>query len=426
MHWTPAMMLQAEDRAHRIGQVSCVNCHYLYGDGTLDDRLYYKLEKKLGVVSEVLDGFKKDLEVQDKLEIGTLGDVSKKEKMESGQKARRNNLFDEEASLSKRKGAGGEKITDYFLILDKKREEERKIRDANNKRENIKNSNEIDKGQNSEEEHAKNMEIAKKLKYEESKEDIENVDNSFFNNAEEIEELIEKHQSSKKKENLFLVDEDQDPPQKNKIENRVLESSEKFEISKKENKKRETLKHDSIIVTKNDTSTLKSQINKKSQHLSFLQNIIEKRTDLDNRRSEKIKLFLESEQNEKNEKNQNRNNDNNIKIASILEKNEKEPNFEKHINNDYNQEIKKKISKLPTLESIREAMNKNKMKEDKKEIEIFFDDSDIDEIECIIENYKKSTHKKDNEDGKTENEFNPKRKSSEVYQQDNLKKIKLN
>lgn len=31
MHWTPSQLLQAEDRAHRIGQKSCVNVHYLIG-----------------------------------------------------------------------------------------------------------------------------------------------------------------------------------------------------------------------------------------------------------------------------------------------------------------------------------------------------------------------------------------------------------
>lgn len=40
MHWTPAVMMQAEDRAHRIGQQECVDCHYLIGDGTLDDHIF--------------------------------------------------------------------------------------------------------------------------------------------------------------------------------------------------------------------------------------------------------------------------------------------------------------------------------------------------------------------------------------------------
>lgn len=36
LHWTPALMLQAEDRAHRVGQKDSVNCHYLIGENTLD------------------------------------------------------------------------------------------------------------------------------------------------------------------------------------------------------------------------------------------------------------------------------------------------------------------------------------------------------------------------------------------------------
>lgn len=36
LHWTPAILMQAEDRSHRIGQKSAVNIHYLIGDSTLD------------------------------------------------------------------------------------------------------------------------------------------------------------------------------------------------------------------------------------------------------------------------------------------------------------------------------------------------------------------------------------------------------
>jgi SWI/SNF-related matrix-associated actin-dependent regulator 1 of chromatin subfamily A len=36
LHWTPALMIQAEDRAHRVGQKDSVNCHYLIGENTLD------------------------------------------------------------------------------------------------------------------------------------------------------------------------------------------------------------------------------------------------------------------------------------------------------------------------------------------------------------------------------------------------------
>ena len=56
LHWTPGMMVQAEDRAHRIGQKSSVNCHYLLGDNTLDDILYRNLERKVHNVSGFIDG----------------------------------------------------------------------------------------------------------------------------------------------------------------------------------------------------------------------------------------------------------------------------------------------------------------------------------------------------------------------------------
>ncbi|XP_031566922.1 DNA annealing helicase and endonuclease ZRANB3-like [Actinia tenebrosa] len=56
LHYTPGVMMQAEDRAHRIGQVNAVNVHYLVGKGTLDEVLWGMLRKKIYVTSSALDG----------------------------------------------------------------------------------------------------------------------------------------------------------------------------------------------------------------------------------------------------------------------------------------------------------------------------------------------------------------------------------
>ena len=52
------MMIQAEDRAHRLGQKekTSVNCHYIYGEDTLDSLMFDQLEAKLAVVSDIIDG----------------------------------------------------------------------------------------------------------------------------------------------------------------------------------------------------------------------------------------------------------------------------------------------------------------------------------------------------------------------------------
>lgn len=56
LHWTPAVLIQAEDRTHRIGQKNAVNIHYLIGDETLDALMLRQLERKVGTVAKVLDG----------------------------------------------------------------------------------------------------------------------------------------------------------------------------------------------------------------------------------------------------------------------------------------------------------------------------------------------------------------------------------
>ena len=55
LHWTPAMLIQAQDRTHRIGQQNSVNVHYLIGDNTLDPIMLRQLERKVGTVSKLLN-----------------------------------------------------------------------------------------------------------------------------------------------------------------------------------------------------------------------------------------------------------------------------------------------------------------------------------------------------------------------------------
>ena len=63
--WTPSIMIQAEDRTHRIGQKhECIDIKYLYGPETLDDFILDKLQKKLTIVSTTLDDKKEILGVK--------------------------------------------------------------------------------------------------------------------------------------------------------------------------------------------------------------------------------------------------------------------------------------------------------------------------------------------------------------------------
>ena len=56
LYWTPAILLQAEDRAHRIGQKNNVNVYYLLAKGTLDDAIWPLVSRKLDIVGKTIDG----------------------------------------------------------------------------------------------------------------------------------------------------------------------------------------------------------------------------------------------------------------------------------------------------------------------------------------------------------------------------------
>lgn len=63
LDWVPANMMQAEDRAHRIGQESPVLVQYLVFDGSVDARIIRTLVNKMEVIEKALDKDDEDLGV---------------------------------------------------------------------------------------------------------------------------------------------------------------------------------------------------------------------------------------------------------------------------------------------------------------------------------------------------------------------------
>ena len=61
MGWHPAIMEQAEDRAHRIGQKDHVNCIYFIGRDTIDEWVYKLIDEKRSM-SSAITGAKDDVE----------------------------------------------------------------------------------------------------------------------------------------------------------------------------------------------------------------------------------------------------------------------------------------------------------------------------------------------------------------------------
>jgi hypothetical protein len=64
--WTPGLLLQAEDRAHRIGRKdnSPVKIDYCLAKGTLDDLMWPLLSKKLSIIGQALNGEQTRMEIK--------------------------------------------------------------------------------------------------------------------------------------------------------------------------------------------------------------------------------------------------------------------------------------------------------------------------------------------------------------------------
>lgn len=66
LYWVPGQMIQAEDRAHRIGTVhDVVNVHYLIAQSTMDEIIWRTINKKWNALSSALNGMEDSLNVKE-------------------------------------------------------------------------------------------------------------------------------------------------------------------------------------------------------------------------------------------------------------------------------------------------------------------------------------------------------------------------
>ncbi|XP_054033054.1 DNA annealing helicase and endonuclease ZRANB3 [Dryobates pubescens] len=65
LYWDPGHIKQAEDRAHRIGQCSSVNIHFLIAKGTMDTFMWAMLNRKARVTGSTLNGKKEKIQAEE-------------------------------------------------------------------------------------------------------------------------------------------------------------------------------------------------------------------------------------------------------------------------------------------------------------------------------------------------------------------------
>ncbi|CDF38923.1 unnamed protein product [Chondrus crispus] len=70
LYWNPGSLLQAEDRAHRIGQKDCVLVKYLLARKTIDESMWSTIRRKLTVVGHSLTGTAARMELTEDKDAG--------------------------------------------------------------------------------------------------------------------------------------------------------------------------------------------------------------------------------------------------------------------------------------------------------------------------------------------------------------------
>lgn len=96
LHFSFALMLQAEDRVHRIGQKKSVNIHYLYAKGTVDELLLAQIKENYFFMTQTLNKKKTEL-------------ITKTEKKQQSNK--------ETVNISSSPVRTNKSIEDYFIPI---------------------------------------------------------------------------------------------------------------------------------------------------------------------------------------------------------------------------------------------------------------------------------------------------------------------
>ncbi|KAL1933757.1 hypothetical protein VTP01DRAFT_7847 [Rhizomucor pusillus] len=78
LYWTPSQLLQAEDRAHRLGRVGPVNVRYILALDTLDGVQWPLVKKKLKIVGQAIDNSvsKVNIDEDDSSELPNLAELA--------------------------------------------------------------------------------------------------------------------------------------------------------------------------------------------------------------------------------------------------------------------------------------------------------------------------------------------------------------
>lgn len=110
LFWTPALMIQAEDRCHRIGQNAVVKCLYFVASGTLDVLLWDLLEKKFRDLGEFVEG-KEKMKIVVDYTYESMGEI------ENALKRSDEDDYDDDVKLSNPKDSEGDDFIKLELDL---------------------------------------------------------------------------------------------------------------------------------------------------------------------------------------------------------------------------------------------------------------------------------------------------------------------